>query len=65
MVPQKYEAAQLFSTLIIFRNVSCAANQYIRMISEASCDTEIMATKNSKTNVILKYIHIENSFKLL
>ncbi len=35
---QKYEAAQLFSTLIIIRNVS--ANQHIRMISEGSCDTE-------------------------
>ncbi len=31
---KKYEAAQLFSTLIIIRN------QYIRMISEGSCDTE-------------------------
>ncbi len=29
-----YEAAQLFSTLIIIRNVSWAANQHIRMISE-------------------------------
>ncbi len=38
--PQKYEAAQLFSTLIIIRNVCWAANQYIRMISEGSCDTE-------------------------
>ncbi len=36
---QKYEAAQLFSTLIIRRNVSCAANKYIRIIYE-SCDTE-------------------------
>ncbi len=36
---QKYEAAQLFSTLIIIRNVSRAANQHIRMISEGSCDT--------------------------
>ncbi len=38
--PQNYSAAQLFSTLIIIRNVSWAANQYIRMISEGSCDTE-------------------------
>ncbi len=37
---QKYEAAQLFSTLIIIRNVFWAANQHIRMISEESCDTE-------------------------
>ncbi len=32
--PQKYEAAQLFTALIIIRNVSWAANQYIIMISE-------------------------------
>ncbi len=32
--PQKYEATQLFSTLIIIRNVSWAANHHIRMISE-------------------------------
>jgi len=32
--PQKYWAAQLFSTLIIIRNVSLATNQYIIMISE-------------------------------
>ncbi len=39
--PQKYEAAQLFSTpLMIIRNVNWAANQHIRMISEESCDTE-------------------------
>ncbi len=36
----KYEAAQLFSPSIIIRNVSWAANQRIRMISEGSCDTE-------------------------
>jgi len=30
---------QLFSTLIIIRNVFWAANQHIRMISEGSCDT--------------------------
>ncbi len=28
------------STLTIIRNVSCAPNQHIRMISEGSCDTE-------------------------
>jgi len=27
--PQKHKAAQLFSTLIIIRNVSCAPNQHI------------------------------------
>ncbi len=37
---QKYEAAQLFSTLILMSNIPWAANQHIRMISEGSCDTE-------------------------
>ncbi len=37
--PKKYCAARLFSTLIIIRNIYCAANQHI-MISEGSCDTE-------------------------
>ncbi len=37
---KKYEAAKLFSILIIIRNVSWAANQHIMMISEGSCDTE-------------------------
>ncbi len=32
--PQKYWAANLISALIIIRNVSWAANQHIRMISE-------------------------------
>ncbi len=32
--PQKYEVAQLFSTLIIIRNVSWEVNQNIRFISE-------------------------------
>ncbi len=40
MFQQKYWAAHLFSTLIIIRHVSWAANQHIRMISEESCDTE-------------------------
>ncbi len=38
--PEKNEATQLFSTLIIIRNISSEANQNIRMISEGSCDTE-------------------------
>ncbi len=38
--PEKCEAAQLCSTLIIIRNVSWAVNQRIRMISVGSCDTE-------------------------
>jgi len=54
--------AQLFSTLIIvIINVSWAANQHIRMISEGSCDTEDWSNdaENSALitgiNYILKY----------
>ncbi len=38
--PEKMHAAKLFSALIIKINISWAPNQYIRMISEGSCDTE-------------------------
>ncbi len=38
---QTYEAEQLF----VSTNVSRAANQNIRMISEGSCDTEVMTLK--------------------
>ncbi len=38
--PQKYWAEQLFSMLIVIRNVNWAPNQHIRMISKRSCDTE-------------------------
>ncbi len=34
------KATQLFSTLIVTRNVSRAPNQHIKMISEGSCHTE-------------------------
>ncbi len=44
--PQKYWAAQLFSTLLI--NVSWAANQHIIMISEGSCDTEDWSNDDDK-----------------
>ncbi len=38
---KKYEAAQLFIHIDLKKiNVSWAANQHIRMISEGSCDTE-------------------------
>ncbi len=40
MVSTKILCSTTFSTLIIKRNVSCATNQHIRMISEESCDTE-------------------------
>ncbi len=50
----------------MIRNVSCAANQYIRMISEGSCDTEDWSNdaENSALitaiNYIFNYIKIEN-----
>ncbi len=58
---KKYDAAQLFSTLII--NVSWAENQYIRMISEGSCDAEENSQQSLCITAIiysLKYIQIEN-----
>ncbi len=68
-VSQKYLAAQLFSTLIL--NVSLAADQYIIMISEGSCDAEDWSNDAENTalitgiNYILKYIHTESTdFKL-
>ncbi len=54
---QKYEAAQLFPTLII--------NQHIRQISEGSCDTEDWTNDAENTaliteiNYILKYIKLQ------
>ncbi len=65
MFLQKYWAAQLFSTLIIIKILSWAANQHNIMISEGSCDTEDWSidTENSALasgiNYILKYIKIE------
>ncbi len=55
--------------LTIFNNL--APNHHIRMISEASCDTEDWINSCSKLsfgntgiNYILKYIKIEKLFKL-
>ncbi len=50
--PQKYWAENLFLTLIMIRNVSWAANQNIRMISEGSCDTEDWSNDNVKNLVL-------------
>ncbi len=58
----------LFSTLILIRNVSTAANQHISMISEGSCDTEDWSNDaensalTSGINYIWKYIKLENSY---
>jgi len=57
--PQKYVAVQLFSTLIVIRHVSWAANPHIRMISEGSYDTEDWSNNGKKAAYILK---IENSY---
>ncbi len=58
----KKAAAQLFST----KKIAWAENQYIRMISEGSCDTEYWSNdaENSAliTAIHLQYIQIENSF---
>ncbi len=62
---KKNEEAQLFSTLIIIRNDSWAANQHIRMISEGSCDAEDWsndAENNTGINYIWTYIQIQNIY---
>ncbi len=38
--PEKNQAAQLFSVLMLVRNVSWAPSVYIIMISKALCETE-------------------------
>ncbi len=64
---KQYEAAQLFSTLIMI-SVSWASKQHIRMISEGSCDTEDWSNEAENSalitgmNYILKCIKIENSY---
>ncbi len=61
--PQKYEIAQLFSTLIIIRNKSVYSNDFWR-----SCDTEDWSNDAENTaliteiNYILTYIYIENCY---
>ncbi len=57
-----------FSALMKIRNVSWGPNQYIRMISEGSCDTEDWSNDAENTalitgmNSILKYYKIENKY---
>ncbi len=62
--PQYYKAAQLFSALLLTRNVLWAENQHIRMISEGSCDRSNDAEIQihiciTKINYTLKCIKIE------
>ncbi len=54
--PQKYQWKQLCCIQLIL-NVSWATNKQIRMISEGSLKTGV--------NYILKYIKIENRFKIV
>ncbi len=57
---QKYCAARLFSTLIIIRNVSCAVNQHIIMISEdhVTLKTGVMMLKIHRNKLQLnRYSH--------
>ncbi len=59
---QKYEAAQLFTTLIINRNIYWAANQYIKIISEGLCDSDDCSNDEIQLLITgIKYIHKENS----
>jgi len=65
----KYDAAQLFTTMMMIRNVSWAANHHIRVISDSggSCDTEDWSNDDESSaltgiNYILKDIQIENSY---
>ncbi len=46
-VSTKILSSTTFSILIIIRNVYWAANQYIIMISEGSCDAEANDAENS------------------
>ncbi len=58
----------LFNIDKIIINVSWAANQYIRVISEGSCDTEDWRNDAENTALIteiyynLQYIQIENTY---
>jgi len=38
--PQKDKAIQLFSALLLIRNVSLGPNQHIKIISDGQCDTK-------------------------
>ncbi len=66
--PQKYSAAQLFSTLIAIKNISWTANQHIRMISDGLCDTEAWSNDAENSALITTincftiYSHIKQLF---
>ncbi len=48
----KNKTAQLFSTLIIIRNASWAANQHIRMISEGLCGIDHILTYSNRKQLL-------------
>ncbi len=66
--PQNDEAARLFLTLVIVRNVSWAVNQHMMMISEDHVTLKTggmmleIQLRITGTNYILKYIHIKKSY---
>ncbi len=68
---KKIWSMKLFSTLIIIRNVYCAVNQYMIMISEdhVTLKTEVMMLETqlfiTGINYILQYIQIENRFYIV
>jgi len=53
---QKYEAVQLFSKLIIIRNVCWASKRHIIMISEESCDTKDWS-KDAENSALITAIY--------
>ncbi len=64
---QKYSAAQLFSTLIINRNVSWAVNHHIIIITEGSYDTEDWSNDAEYSALIteINYILLKYYIKII
>ncbi len=49
---------KLLFTLMIIRNVSWAANQHIRMISEGSCDSEDWSNDAENSQELISFYNI-------
>ncbi len=66
--PQQYEAAQLFSTLIIIKNVSWVQNQHFTKISEGLCDLKDWSNGNGQlySSVIItqKYLNAKSPIRI-
>ncbi len=60
LFPQKYLAAQLFTTLIRRRNVSWEPTLHMRMISEGWCNTSDWSNAALPSQ---EWIHILNTLK--